>query len=196
VWTLQRLERQAKAQLLYEDVGMNDNLTLRVFSEGDLGFLDRLDADPAALGHFEWVGFRDPRARRRRWERDGFVGAESTAVAVVLADGTTAGIASWRANDRGGPPGGCYEMGLALLPEHRGHGLGTAAQGLLVDHLFGFTTVHRLEAVTDADNVAEQKALERVGFTREGVLRGAVFRDGAWRDLVLYALLREEWETG
>jgi glycosyltransferase involved in cell wall biosynthesis len=120
----------------------------------------------------------------------------AAAVAVVLADGTVGGIASWRAQDRGGPPGGCYEIGLALLPEHRGRGLGTAAQRLLVDQLFGFTTANRLEATTDADNVAEQKALTRVGFAREGVLRGAVFRAGAWRDLVLYALLREQWGSG
>jgi [ribosomal protein S5]-alanine N-acetyltransferase len=118
---------------------MDDGVTLRAFVEGDLGFLERLDTDPEALGPFEWVGFRDARARRRRWERDGWVAAESTAVAVVLADGTVAGIASWRAQDRGGPPGGCYEIGLALLPEHRGRGLGTAAQRLLVDHLFGST---------------------------------------------------------
>jgi RimJ/RimL family protein N-acetyltransferase len=186
----------AKAQLLEEDGERMDDLTLRAFGEGDLGFLERLDTDPAALGPFEWVGFRDPRTRRRRWERDGFVGAESTAVAVVLADGTVAGIASWRADDRGGPPGGCYEIGLALLPEHRGRGLGTAAQRLLVDHLFSFTTAHRLQATTDADNIAEQKALERIGFAREGVMRGAVFRDGARRDLVLYALLRDEWGRG
>jgi RimJ/RimL family protein N-acetyltransferase len=180
---------------LYEDVRMGHDLTLRAFGEDDLGFLDRLDTDPSALGPFEWVGFRDPRARRRRWERDGWVGAQSTAAAVALADGTVAGIASWRANDRGGPPGGCYEVGLALLPEHRGRGHGTAAHRLLVDHLFGFTTAHRLEATTDVENVAEQKALERTGFAREGVLRGVVFRDGRWRDLVLYALLRGEWEA-
>jgi ribosomal-protein-alanine N-acetyltransferase len=175
---------------------MTDRVTLRAFAEDDLPFLERLDTDPEALGPFEWVGFRDARARRRRWERDGWVGAESTALAVVLADGTVAGIASWRAQDRGGPPGGCYEIGLALLPEHRGRGLGTAAQRLLVDHLFRFTLAHRLEATTDADNIAEQKALERVGFTREGVLRGVGFRDGAWRDLVLYALLRAGWGSG
>jgi [ribosomal protein S5]-alanine N-acetyltransferase len=175
---------------------MTERPRLRAFAEGDLGFLERLDTDPEALGPFEWVGFRDARARRRRWERDGWVGAESTAVAVALADGTVVGIASWRAQDRGGPPGGCYEIGLALLPEHRGRGLGTAAQRLLVDHLFGTTIANRLEATTDADNLAEQKALERVGFTREGVLRGAVFRAGAWRDLVLYGLLRERWGSG
>jgi [ribosomal protein S5]-alanine N-acetyltransferase len=166
-------------------------VTLRAFGADDLEFLDRLSSDPDALGPFEWVGIGDPRARRHRWERDGFVGADSTAVAVVLADGTVAGIASWKATDRGGSPGACLEIGLALLPEHRGHGLGTVAQRLLVDYLLRFTTVHRLEAFTEVGNVAEQKALERVGFTREGVMREVFFRDGAWRDTVVYALLRD-----
>jgi hypothetical protein len=38
---------------------MGGNLTLRAFQQEDLGFLDRLCADPAALGVFEWFGFRD-----------------------------------------------------------------------------------------------------------------------------------------
>jgi ribosomal-protein-alanine N-acetyltransferase len=171
---------------------MDDNLTLRAFREEDLGFLDRLCTDPEALGRFEWFGFSDVRTRRRRWEQDGFVGPESTALAVVLADGTMIGITSWKAASRGGSPGACYEIGLALLPQYRGQGLGTAAQQLLVDHLFKFTTVHRLEAFTDAENLAEQKALERIGFAREGVMREVAFRDGSWRDHVIYRLLRDD----
>lgn len=173
---------------------MDGNLTLRAFREEDLGFLDRLDSDPEALGGFEWFGFSDVRSRCRRWEQDGFIAPDSTALAVVLDDGTLIGIGSWKAARRGGSPGVCLEIGLALLPEHRGQGLGTTAQRLLVDHLFRFTTVHRLEAGTDADNVAEQRALERIGFTREGVLREVAFRDGAWRDAVIYALLRDDWQ--
>jgi [ribosomal protein S5]-alanine N-acetyltransferase len=173
---------------------MDGNVTLRAFREEDLGFLDRLCADPAALGAFEWFGFRDVRSWRRRWEQDGFVGPDSTALAVVAADGTLIGIASWKAIGRGGSPGVCYEIGLALLPQHRGQGLGTAAQRLLIDHLFRFTTVHRPEAGTDAENLAEQKALERIGFTREGVLREVAFRDRTWRDTLLYGLLRQDWE--
>ncbi|MGH3141942.1 MAG: GNAT family N-acetyltransferase, partial [Gaiellales bacterium] len=103
------------------------------------------------------------RTRRRRWEQDGFVAPDSTALAVVSADGTLIGITSWKAASRGGSPGVCFEIGLALLPEYRGQGLGTTAQRLLVDYLFRFTTVHRLEAGTDADNIAEQKALEHIG---------------------------------
>jgi RimJ/RimL family protein N-acetyltransferase len=41
-------------------------------------------------------------------------------------------------------------------------------------------------------NIAEQRALEWAGFTREGVLRGACFRAGAWRDMVMYSVLRAE----
>lgn len=171
---------------------MDEGLALRAFCEDDLGFLDRLCADPEALGPFEWPGFGDIRARRRRFEQDGYVSADSTALAVVLADGTLAGIASWKARHRGGPDRGiCYEIGLALLPEHRGHGLGTAAQRLLADYLLTHTTVHRLEAFTDAENFAEQKALERIGFQREGVMREVIFQNGSWRDAVIYALLRD-----
>jgi RimJ/RimL family protein N-acetyltransferase len=48
-----------------------------------------------------------------------------------------------------------------------------------VDSLFAHTTVHRIEAATETGNIAEQKALERAGFTREGVLRGIRWRGGA-----------------
>lgn len=174
---------------------MEDQVSLRPFCEQDLPFLERLSGDPSVAGQYVWAGFRDPRGRRRRWEKDGYIGAESAAVAVVGGD-TLMGIASWEAKDHGGPAGGCYEIGLALLPKYRGRGLGTAAQRLLVAHLFDCTLAHRLEAQTDADNIAEQTALERVGFRREGVLRGARFRQGAWRDMLVYGLLRTDDRAG
>src|SRR5947208_10193001 len=171
---------------------MDDQPALRAFTEADLPFLQRIVTDPQALGSFVWPGFKDAQARCRRWEKDGYIGTDTAALAVVLPDDSLVGIASWEANNRGGAAGGCYEIGLALLPQYRGRGLGTAAQRLLVEHLFAFTLAHRLEAQTDADNIAEQKALERIGFRQEGLLRGVWFRQGTWRDMVIYGLLREE----
>ena len=53
--------------------------------------------------------------------------------------------------------------------------------------------MHRVEASTDVTNLAEQRALEKAGFTREGVLRGAQHRaDGVHHDLVGYAILRTD----
>ena len=79
-----------------------------------------------------------------------------------------------------------------MLPEARGRGVGTAAQRMLVRYLFAHTQVNRIDANTDLTNVAEQRALEKAGFTREGVLRGAQFREGTYHDMVLYSILRHE----
>ena len=45
-------------------------------------------------------------------------------------------------------------------------------------YLFATTLVNRLQAVTDLENQAEQRVLERLGFRREGVLRG--LPPGTW----------------
>ena len=71
-------------------------------------------------------------------------------------------------------------------------GVGTAAQRLLADYLFATTPANRLEATTEVDNVAEQRALEKAGFVREGVLRGRGFLRGRWRDGMMYARLRDD----
>jgi hypothetical protein len=49
--------------------------------------------------------------------------------------------------------------------------------------------VERAESVA---NDPEQRALERAGVTREGVLRHAQWRAGGWRDICLYSKLRGE----
>ena len=77
-----------------------------------------------------------------------------------------------------------------LLAAERAKGYGGHAQRLLAEYLFAHTQVNRVEASTEVANVAEQRALESAGFTREGVLRGACFRNDAWRDMVMYSMLR------
>jgi [ribosomal protein S5]-alanine N-acetyltransferase len=167
-------------------------IRLRPIEEADLDTLRRFDTDPSSRGPFLPSGFRSPRARRRRWEEDGWLGDDSAQLAVVLPDDTLAGIVSWGSIKTGGPDLGCLEIGILLFPEHRGQGLGTAAQRLLVQHLFATTLANRVQAITDVENIAEQKALERVGFRREGVMRGLAFDGGSWHDAVLYARLRDD----
>src|SRR2546423_12022313 len=157
---------------------MDEQAILGAFTEADVSFLQRAVTDPEALGPFVWPGFKDARSRCRGWEKDGYIGPESAALAVALPDDSPIGIASWEANNRGGAAGGCYEIGLALLPGYRGRGLGTAVQRLLVEHLFTYTLAHRVEAQTDADNIAQHKAPERIGFRQEGRLRGGRVRRG------------------
>ena len=165
-------------------------LRLRPIKEADFDPLRRFDTDPSTRGPYLSSGFRSPHARRRRWEKDGWLGDDSGQLAVALLDDTLAGIVGWRSIETGAPDGGCLEIGALLFPEHRGRGLGTAAQGLLVEYLFATTLANRLQAITNVENLAEQRALERIGFRREGVMRGVTFDGGRWHDGVLYARLR------
>jgi RimJ/RimL family protein N-acetyltransferase len=103
-----------------------------------------------------------------------------------------AGIVSWRIIKTGGPEAGCLEIGALLFPEHRGKGLGSAAQRLLAEYLFARTLANRLLAITNVENLAEQRALERAGFRREGIMRGLAFDRRRWHDAVLYARLRDD----
>ncbi len=117
----------------------------------------------------------------------------AAALAVVDAQGTLLGDVSWR-QVRTGPSlhSWCWNIGIGLLPEQRGRGYGAAAQRALAAYLFAQTPTARVEAETDVDNVAEQRALDKAGFTREGVRRQAQWRDGRWHDMVFYAMLRGE----
>jgi ribosomal-protein-alanine N-acetyltransferase len=175
-------------------------VTLRPVYEDDLEAIARFSVEPDAVGEFEWTGFTDPRRLRRRWEEDGLLADDSSYLAVVTPDGSFAGCVSWRSPGatpiRGTPPRTSsivpLEIGIALLPEHRGKGYGSAAQSALVDYLFATTAVHRIQATTAAGNLAEQKALEKVGFRREGVLRALGYQAGRWVDGVIYSVLRDD----
>ena len=167
-----------------------DDVFLRPIEEADLDDLGRYSTDPEAAGEFEWIGFTDPRAIRRRWEEDRWLGSEHSRLAVV-SGGELAGDVSYKDRSQGIAKAAIFEIGIALFPEHRSRGVGTTAQRLLVRYLFENTPAHRLEAYTEVENVAEQRALEKVGFEREGVLRRTVFRAGMWHDSIVYALFRD-----
>lgn len=93
-----------------------------------------------------------------------------------------------------GPNVGCLalDIGISLRTEFQGQGHGARAQRMLAEYLFRTFPVHRVQASTDVTNIAEQRSLERAGFVREGVLRGAQWRLGAWHDLVSYSRLRDD----
>ena len=170
---------------------MSDDLvTLRPVLEDDLPVLDQFTMDPEMTGPFQWQGWSDPGRWRRRWAENGLL-SEDGGQLMVVSGPERLGFVAWRkiTNWR---TSYCWNMGIQLLPKARGHGVGTQAQRLLVQYLFAHTPVTRIEAETETTNIAEQRALEKSGFTSEGVARSIVFRDGRWRDNVRYSVLRDD----
>ena len=110
-----------------------------------------------------------------------------------LAGGPALGTIEYHAARYGpNPESDAWQIGIELVRAARGSGYGAEAQRLLTDWLFETTIANRVEAQTDIENLAESRSLERAGFTRECVLRGAQFRAGAYHDLVVYSRLRSD----
>jgi RimJ/RimL family protein N-acetyltransferase len=168
---------------------MDDLVGLRPPQESDLPMLERLIGDPEVAGEFGWFGWLASPVRRR-WEENRLLGEDTGMLVVNLGD-EPIGMVSWRRRQTA-RTSYCWNIGIALLPNARGRGYGAEAHRLLARYLFAHTQVHRIEADTEVENVAEQRALERAGFTREGVTRGVGWRNGAWRDGVTYSLLRTD----
>jgi RimJ/RimL family protein N-acetyltransferase len=170
---------------------MVPSICLRPVEEVELDSLLRFRWDAEVTGEFQWFGYRMNSARslKTRWVEDGLVSdTASSFLTVALEDGNAAGWVTWT-------PIGNFattEIGIVLFPAHRGRGIGRTAQQLLVDYLFATTIVHRIQAATEVGNVVEQRALESVGFHREGVQRGLYLRAGEWRDSVMSGLLRND----
>lgn len=70
----------------------------------------------------------------------------------------------------------------------------TACKLLLLRHAFGTLGAKVVGWRTDNFNFASQRAIERLGAQKDGVLRHhALRRDGTVRDTVMYSLLAGEW---
>ncbi len=80
-------------------------------------------------------------------------------------------------------------------PSARGRGVGRAAQALGLDKAFDDLGLEKVWSEVLADNDAALKAQAAAGFRREGYLRKHVSKDGAFHDIVLLAILSEEWRA-
>ena len=111
----------------------------------------------------------------------------------------------WIINRNGAPVGFLTLTGLQDCNRHaewgwyvgeaeaRGRGVGRAAQALGLDQAFGALGLNKVWAQVLSDNETALKAQAAAGFRREGYLRRHALKDGEYRDVVLLAILAEEW---
>ena len=171
-----------------------EKVYLRVVTEADLALLKAWSNDMGFNSEYNSFGLQPTDATEKRFAEDGFLNSRHGSLLIVMAskDDSIGSISYHQV--RYGPNEGsvAFNIGLSIAAEHRGKGYGVEAQKLLASYLLATYPVIRIEASTDKENIAEQRALEKAGFTREGVLRQAQWRSGSWHDLVVYSKLRGE----
>jgi len=120
-------------------------------------------------------------------------GTDLPFVAIQLASGRVAGATRYLnilPNDRGLEIGGTW-YGLDFQRTH----VNTECKYLLLTHAFETLKCIRVQLKTDSRNERSQKAIERIGAKKEGVLRNhMILPDGRFRDSVYYSILNTEWD--
>jgi ribosomal-protein-alanine N-acetyltransferase len=93
------------------------------------------------------------------------------------------------------PDEGPTGLGYSLAREHWGKGLVPEALRAIFDWVFATRYVEEIRTRADERNRRSWRVMEKLGMTREALVRGKrIARDGP-ADEVIYRLLREEWEA-
>lgn len=160
-----------------------------------------VDSLLAALGDDEvWRHLPSPRPRDRAEMaahvagllRSQYQGERVAWAQLDAATGEVIGMTCYHDIDQ---EGGSLGIGHTALARSRWRsGVNTEAKLLLLERAFGTLRAERVFWYTDIRNERSQRAIERLGATRDGVLRRHRLRpDGTWRDTVLYAMTVDEW---
>jgi RimJ/RimL family protein N-acetyltransferase len=145
---------------------------------------------------FMVYGRMETAADMRDWVQDILSRAEKGTdlpfVAIHLASGRVAGATRYMnimPNDRGLEIGGTW-----YGPEFQRSVVNTECKYLLLSHAFETLGCIRVQLKTDLRNERSQKAIERIGAVKEGLLRNhMILPDGHIRHSVFYSILDTEW---
>jgi len=171
---------------------ITERLRLRDFEEHDWEAMLAIEGDPEAVRFQSFpprtevdcrvyiardVASRSP----HRWCYD---------LAVTLPDGRVVGRVGL---DVKGPERMVGELWFILERASWGKGLMPEAAGALVDFGFREKSLRRVYIECDPRNVAAIRLAEKLGMTREGVLREHACVKGEWCDSLFYGVLAREW---
>ncbi|RED58120.1 GNAT family N-acetyltransferase [Cohnella lupini] len=78
---------------------------------------------------------------------------------------------------------------------HRGKGYGTQAMIHMLRHGFETLRLHRIHLGVYAFNPRAIHVYEKLGFRREGVERDALYQNGEFHDMIMMAMLEEEYRS-
>ncbi|MCB4809682.1 GNAT family N-acetyltransferase [Tamlana sp. 62-3] len=88
------------------------------------------------------------------------------------------------------------EIGLTWFSEsYQGKGINQKVKLILLSFLFDQIKVNKVEFRTRGGNLKSQRALDKIGAVKEGILRELIFRNGKYIDVVYYGILASEWKN-
>jgi len=193
------------------------SITLRTIRPDELDVVYRLIADVNAKGPYWHLDFPSEQAFRREYAENGCWGEREGRMLILRNQQPFNHIPEPFFLDEGeeAPPSASirplsdyvgellyfkgldYQSGVEIGYEifdasHYGKGYMTEALSLFCAWLFAVRPINRVQVNLMKGNTGSRRVAEKCGFVEEGTMRAATFHRGAYHDLVLFSLLREE----
>lgn len=168
-------------------------LELRPLIADDVRYLHEAFADPETMRFMDFPVARNLADSTRYLSTYLFVMPDwhATWALVYRATGVVVGFANYHHRENWNQR---LEIGFLLHPRFRGMGLMSEALDALLTFCFAELAMERVEVTTQPENTAAIRLIERLGFRCEGgPLRRRQRVGSEFRDLSIYALLRDEW---
>jgi len=86
------------------------------------------------------------------------------------------------------------EVGYELHPSYWSRGLTSEAVMAVLRYSFDDLDLYRIGAVTYPQNTASTRLLEKLGFAKEGLLRGYLYQNQQNHDAFIFSLLQSDWK--
>lgn len=172
-----------------------ERLVLRAPADHDLEAVFEMESDPVAMRYWSRPPMREIAEARASLERaKGFFAAGTGlrwSITRPADDRMLGHLSLFDFREQSA----VAEIGYGLARRHWGQGFMREALTAVLDHAFGPLGLRRLEADIDPRNAASVRALERMGFAREGLLRERWQVGDEISDSVLMGLLAREWQA-
>ena len=88
---------------------------------------------------------------------------------------------------------GTFSIGVVIAAEHCGKGLGTSAMELLLGYAFFERRLNKFHNQVIEENAASAAMLKKLGCTQEGRISSMIFTNGAYRDILIFGLTKDEF---
>ncbi len=87
------------------------------------------------------------------------------------------------------------EFGIAIGEnKYWSNGYGTEAAKLIINYAFNQLNLHRVSSAAYGFNERSVGMHTKIGFTKEGIVRKSIYKNGQYQDKVIFGLLKSEWE--
>lgn len=166
------------------------NITIKPLSKSNLEKLRRLRNDPRTR-NFLTHNFLIKKSQQIKWFENLFLDSTKMYLEILNEKGIFLGIIrcdEWDEINKS------IRIGMDIVPQYRGQGIAKDAYEIFLKYLFDDLNLNRVWLLVLDFNIVAKSLYAKLGFTKEGIQRKAIYRNGKFNDYIMMSMLREEYE--